>query len=142
MGAERLRSMNEQGIDIAALGINPYWYSGGDAQAHIRCRTRSSRSCAPGSPILVAFATIAATSDLAVTQLEDGVKSWAARRSVGSNVDGVELADPKFHPVWARRKSRPDLHPSGADAGARQAARRHGELTNTISFRSTRSRRT
>ena len=26
MGADRIRAMDEQGIDIEALSINPYWY--------------------------------------------------------------------------------------------------------------------
>ena len=41
--------------------------------------------------------------DLAVQQLEYGVKKLGLRgMSVGTHVEGMELSDPKFHPIWAK----------------------------------------
>ena len=41
--------------------------------------------------------------DLAVQQLEDGIKKLGLRgMSVGGSVEGLEIADPKFHPIWAK----------------------------------------
>jgi aminocarboxymuconate-semialdehyde decarboxylase len=41
--------------------------------------------------------------DLAVEQLTYGVKTLGLRgMSVGTHVDGEELANPKFHPIWAK----------------------------------------
>ena len=41
--------------------------------------------------------------DLAVQQLENGIKKLGLRgMSVGGSVEGLELADPKFHPIWAK----------------------------------------
>jgi aminocarboxymuconate-semialdehyde decarboxylase len=141
MGAERLRAMNEQGIDIAALSINPYWYKAERdvAQALIKMQNEKlAELCAREPDRFVAFATIALQHpDLAVTQLEDGVKKLGLRGvSVGGNVDGVELADPKFHPVWAKAEELGCLifiHPVRTpELGKRLAG--NGELTNTIGF--------
>jgi hypothetical protein len=54
MGADRIRAMDEQGIDIEALSINPYWYKAERdvAQAVIKMQNENSRSCAPPSPIV------------------------------------------------------------------------------------------
>ena len=141
MGAERLRAMNEQGIDIAALSINPYWYKAERdvAQALIKMQNEKlAELCAKEPDRFVAFATIALQHpDLAVTQLEDGIKKLGLRGvSVGGNVDGVELADPKFHPVWAKAEELGCLifiHPVRTpELGKRLAG--NGELTNTIGF--------
>ena len=52
----------------------------------------------------VAFATVAMQHpELAVQQLEYGVKKLGLRgMSVGTHVDGEELSDPKFHPIWQK----------------------------------------
>jgi aminocarboxymuconate-semialdehyde decarboxylase len=141
MGAERLRAMDEQGIDIAALSINPYWYKAERdvAQALIKLQNEKlAELCAREPDRFVAFATIALQHpDLAVTQLEDGVTRLGLRGvSVGGNVEGVELADPKFHPVWAKAEELGCLifiHPVRTPEFAKRLAG-NGELTNTIGF--------
>jgi aminocarboxymuconate-semialdehyde decarboxylase len=74
---------------------------------------------------------------LAVEQLEHAIKRLGLRGlSVGGSVAGQELADPKFHPVWAKAEElgilifmhplgTRELEPSGRLAGS-------GLLTNTI----------
>src|SRR3979411_1774456 len=139
MGPERHRAMNEQGIDIAALSINPYWYKAERdvAQALIKMQNEKlAELCAREPDRFVAFTTIALQHpDLAVTQLEDGIKKLGLRGvSVGGNVDGVELSDPKFHPVWAKAEELGCLifiHPVRTpELGKRLGG--NGGLTNTI----------
>ena len=51
----------------------------------------------------VAFATTAMQHpELAAQQLEDGVKKLAAGYVGRRQVEGQELSDPKFHPIWAK----------------------------------------
>ena len=141
MGAERIRAMDEQGIDVAALSINPYWYKAERdvAQALIKMQNEKlAELCATQPDRFVAFATIALQHpDLAVEQLEEGIKKLGLRGvSVGGNVDGVELADPKFHPVWAKAEELGCLvfiHPVRTPEFAKRLAG-NGELTNTIGF--------
>src|SRR5262245_46798243 len=141
MGADRIRAMDEQGIDVEALSINPYWYKAERdvAQAVIKLQNEKlAELCAAQPDRFVAFATIALQHpDLAVQQLEDGVKKLGLRGvSVGGHVDGVELADPRFHPVWAKAEELGCLvfiHPVRAPEFAKRLAG-NGELTNTIGF--------
>ena len=76
--ADRLRAMDEQGIDVEALSINPYWYKADRdvAQALIKMQNEKlAELCAAQPDRFVAFATMALQHpDLAVQQLEDGVK--------------------------------------------------------------------
>ena len=77
--------------------------------------------------------------DLAAEQLEEGVKKYGLRgAAIGGSVNGEELADPKFHPFWAKAEQlgRAGLHPPAGHgrAGGRRAARLKGSggLDNTI----------
>jgi len=139
MGAERIRAMDEQGIDIEALSINPYWYKADRdvAQTLIKLQNEKLAALVAAQPDrFVAFATVALQyPDLAVAQLEEGVKKLGLRGvSVGGSVEGEELADPKFHPVWAKAEELGCLvfiHP----VGTRELEPRlggNGGLTNTI----------
>jgi aminocarboxymuconate-semialdehyde decarboxylase len=73
--------------------------------------------------------------DLAVQQLEEGVKKLGLRGvSVGGSVEGRELADPKFHPVWAKAEELGCLifiHPVGTPELEPRLGG-NGGLTNTI----------
>jgi aminocarboxymuconate-semialdehyde decarboxylase len=86
----------------------------------------------------VAFATVPLQHpQLAVERLEHAIKTLGLRGlSVGGSVAGQELADPKFHPVWAKAEElgilifmhplgTRELEPSGRLGGS-------GLLTNTI----------
>src|SRR5262249_19932714 len=124
MAPDRIKAMDEQGIDVAALSINPYWYKANRdvAQAIIKLQNEKlAELCAAQPDRFVAFATVAMQHpDLAVQQLEEGVRKLGLRgMSVGGNVDGMELADPKvpFGLGQGRRARLPGLYPSGANAG-------------------------
>jgi aminocarboxymuconate-semialdehyde decarboxylase len=73
--------------------------------------------------------------DLAVKQLEDGIKKLGLRgMSVGGSVEGLELADPKFHPIWAKAEELGCLifiHPVGTPELDKRL-RGNGGLANTI----------
>jgi aminocarboxymuconate-semialdehyde decarboxylase len=139
--ADRIAAMDEQGIDIEALSINPYWYRAErDAAAElIRIQNEKlAEFCAATPDRFVAFATVALQHpQLAVEQLEYAIKKLGLRGlSVGGSVAGQELADAKFHPVWAKAEElgiliflhplgTRELEPSGRLKGS-------GLLTNTI----------
>ena len=139
MSADRIRAMDEQGIDMEALSINPFWYKAERdvAQALIKLQNEKlAELCAAQPERFVAFATVALQHpDLAVQQLEDGVKKLGLRGvSVGGSVNGLELADPKFHPVWAKAEELGCLifiHPMGTTELEKRLGG-NGGLANTI----------
>jgi aminocarboxymuconate-semialdehyde decarboxylase len=120
--AARVRAMDEQGIDVEALSINPYWYAAERdlAQKLIAIQNEKlAEACAANPERFVAFASVALQyPDLAATQLEEGVKKYGLRgAAIGGSVEGQELADPKFHPFWAKAEQLGVLifiHPQGS----------------------------
>jgi aminocarboxymuconate-semialdehyde decarboxylase len=139
VGAERLRVMDDQGIDVEALSINPTWYS---AERDLAERVvsiqneRLAEYCATNPDRFVAFASVALQfPDLAARQLEHGVKQLGLRgAAVGATVAEDEFADPKFHPFWAKAEELGVLiflHPQGTPELARRL-RGNGWLANTI----------
>jgi aminocarboxymuconate-semialdehyde decarboxylase len=139
MGPERIRTMDEQGIDMAALSINPYWYKAERdlAQGVIKLQNEKlAELCAAQPDRFVGFASVALQHpDLAAQQLEEGVKKLGLRGgSVGTNVAGEDLADPKFHPFWAKAEQLGCLifmHPTGA-VGFGKRLGGNGGLSNVI----------
>ena len=139
--SDRIAEMDAEGVDIEALSINPFWYRADrDASAElIRIQNEKlAEFCAATPDRFVAFATVALQHpQLAVEQLEHAVKRLGLRGlSIGGSVAGQELADPKFHPVWAKAEElgilifmhplgTRELEPSGRLGGS-------GLLTNTI----------
>jgi aminocarboxymuconate-semialdehyde decarboxylase len=138
---DRLRAMDEQGIDVEALSINPFWYKAERdvARELIRIQNEAlAEACGAHPDRFVAFATVALQHpDLAVEQLEEGVKRYGLRGvSTGGSVDGAELSDPRFHPFWARAEQLGALvfiHPQGtAELEGTTRLKGNGVLTNTI----------
>ena len=139
VGADRFKAMDEQGIDMEAISINPFWY-GADrdkAEAVIKLQNEKLAELVAAHPDrFVAFATVAMQHpDLALRQLEDGIKKLGLRgMSVGGSVEGLELADPKFHPIWAKAEELGCLifiHPTGTKELASRL-KGNGGLENTI----------
>src|SRR4029079_12210971 len=60
--------------------------------------------CASKPDRFAAFASLTLQApDLAVQELETAVKRQGLKgAAVGDQVAGLEFADPKFHPVWAK----------------------------------------
>src|SRR6201988_2795868 len=139
--ADRIQEMDAQGIDVEALSINPYWYRAErDAAAElIRIPNETLvEFCAAQPDRFVAFATSALQyPDLAAEQIEHAVKKLGFRGvGVAGSCAGQDLADPKFHPFWAKCEElgvlvfmhplgTRELEPSGRLDGS-------GLLTNTI----------
>jgi aminocarboxymuconate-semialdehyde decarboxylase len=140
--ADRIRVMDEQGIDVEALSINQYWYKAERdvAQKIIAIQNEKlAEACAANPDRFVAFASVALQfPDLAAEQLEQGVKKYGLRgAAIGGSVNGDELANPKYHPFWAKAEALDVLvfiHPQ-ADGIASEAPGRfkgNGLLDNVI----------
>ena len=140
--AVRLRAMDEWGIDMEALSINPYWYKADRDLAKQLIALQNEKlaaACAAHPDRFVAFASVALQHpDLAAEQLEEGVKKFGLRgAAIGGSVNGEEISDPKFHPFWAKAEQLGVLvfiHPQGTGAPAELAARfkGNGYLQNVI----------
>ena len=138
---DRLAQMDQTGVDVQVLSINPYWYRAErDAVAElIRVQNDTLLEfCASHQDRFIAFATASLQyPDLAAEQVEHAVKTLGFRGvGVGGSVAGEDLANPKFHPFWAKCEElgavvfmhplgTRELEPSGRLAG-------NGLLTNTI----------
>lgn len=139
VGARRIAEMDEQGIDVEALSINPQWYT---AERDLVEKVITIQNdalagfCATYPDRFVAFASVALQyPDLAVRQLEHAVKKLGLRgAAVGASVAGYEFSDPKFHPFWAKAEALGVLifiHPQSTPDLAKRF-RGNGWLANTI----------
>src|SRR2546422_6474027 len=140
--SDRIRAMDEQGIDVEALSINAYWYTADRDVATQLIKIQNEKlaeACAANPDRFVAFASVALQyPDLAAQQLEDGVKKYGLRgAAIGGSVNGEELSDPKFHPFWAKAEQLGVLvfiHPQGSGVAAEMPGRLKGNglLENVI----------
>ena len=107
LGPDRLRYMDEQGIDVQALSINAFWY-GTDRELARQIVTiqneKISAWCRTHPDRFVGLASVALQHpDLAAEQLDEAVKRLGLRgAAIGGSVEGVELSDRKFDPFWAK----------------------------------------
>ncbi len=139
MGPERLRMMDEQGIDTEALSINPTWYATGRDLATRIIKIQNEKLaelCASQPDRFVAFATVALQHpDLAAQQLEEGIKKLGMRGgSIGASVNGEELSARRFDPFWAKAEELGALlfmHPQGTPE-LQKRLQGNGMLTNVI----------
>jgi len=105
--AERMKAMDRQGIDMEVLSINPIWYSlERDVAAKVIDLQNEALAefSAAHSERFLAFASVSLQHpDLAIAQLEKAIKRQGLRGvAVGGSVGGVEFANAKFHPFWAK----------------------------------------
>ena len=118
---DRLKDLDERGIDVQALSINPFWYETPPDLARLIVKIQNeamAEVCAAHPDRFVGLATVALQHpDLAAEQLEEAVKKLGMRGClVHANVNGAELASPKFHPFWAKAEALGCLvfiHPAG-----------------------------
>ena len=104
---QRLRVMNEGGIDIQALSINAFWYGmeRGPVTDLINAQNEGmAKWCSTHSDRFVAFASVALQfPDLAVQQMESAVKKFGMKgAAIGGSVEGDNLGAPKYDPFWAK----------------------------------------
>ena len=136
---DRLRTMDQQGIDVEAISINPFWYGAERDVARRVIQLQNEKLaalCATHPDRFVGYATVALQfPDLATQQLEDGVKKLGLRGgSIGCVVNGDELGARKFDPFWAKAQELDVLlfmHPSGTPDLAKRL-QGNGLLTNVI----------
>lgn len=137
---ERIKAMDEQGIDIEALSLNPIFWSKAEpdlAGQVVKLQNEKLADINAAQPDrFVGLASVALQHpDLAAEQLEDGVKRLGLRGAlIGGSVNGEELSDPKFHPFWAKAEQLGALifiHPQGtAELSASGRLRGNGVLDN------------
>src|ERR1700722_16527867 len=107
VGPERVRFMDEHGIDVQALSINPYWYT---AERDLATRFIAAQNealaaaCANYPGRFIGLATVALQyPDLAARQLEDAIKKLGMSGvAIAANIAGEELSSPKHDPFWAK----------------------------------------
>ena len=136
---DRLATMDEWGIDVQAVGINPFWYRTERDLARQIIQLQNERIaelCGAHPDRFVGMATVALQHpDLAAEQLEEGIKKFDLRGvMIGGSVNGEELSAPKFHPFWAKAEELGTLvflHPQGFPEGQRRF-QGNGTLGNVI----------
>jgi aminocarboxymuconate-semialdehyde decarboxylase len=142
LGPERIRLMDERGIDVQALSINTYWWYAADrdlARRIVQVQNEGLATWVAAHPDrFVALASVALQHpDLAAQQLEDGVKRLGLRgASIGGHVNAEDASLPKFDPFWAKAAELGVLvfmHPGGADNIIKDGAwKGRGDLGNII----------
>jgi aminocarboxymuconate-semialdehyde decarboxylase len=105
--AKRLADLDEMGIDVQAVSINPFWYwtEVDLARKIIQIQNEKIAAlCAAHPDRFVGLGSVALQHpSLAVQQLEEGMKKLGMRGfAVGGSVNGEDLSAPKFHPIWAK----------------------------------------
>ncbi|HKA41463.1 MAG TPA: amidohydrolase family protein [Burkholderiales bacterium] len=139
VGQRRLGEMDEFGIDMEVLSINPAWYR---AERDVVTQVikiqneKLAEFCAKYPDRFAAFASLALQfPDLAVQQLEEGMKKYNLRgAAIGGSVAGVDFSDAKFHPVWAKAEELGAvlfIHPQSTPPLAARF-KGNGWLSNTI----------
>jgi aminocarboxymuconate-semialdehyde decarboxylase len=142
ISAERTKAMDEQGIDIEALSINPiFWYKAEPDLAGQIVKLQNEKLaeiCAAQPDRFVGLASVPLQHpDLAAEQLEHAVKRLGLRGAlIGGSVNGKELSDQKFHPFWAKAEQLGVLifiHPQGtAELNVSGRLKGNGVLENVI----------
>src|SRR6202045_2106805 len=94
MGPERLKSLDERGIDVQVLSINGFWFYGADRELAAKIvkvqDEKLSEWCKAHADRYVALSSVALQfPDLAAEQLEHAVKVLGARgAAIGGHVLG------------------------------------------------------
>jgi aminocarboxymuconate-semialdehyde decarboxylase len=140
VSADRIAAMDEQGIDVEALSINPIFWDKAErdlaAQIVKLQNEKLADFCARHKDRFVGLGSVALQHpDLAAEQLEDAVKRLGLRGTlIGGSVNGEELSDPRFHPFWATAEELGVLvfiHPQGTPQLAGRL-KGNGVLANVI----------
>jgi aminocarboxymuconate-semialdehyde decarboxylase len=121
---KRIADLNEMGIDMQAVSVNPFWYWA-DAELTRKIvqiqNEKIAEFCAAHPARFVGLGSLALQHpSLAAEQMEDGVKNFGLRGfAIGGSVNGDDLSSLKFHPFWAKAEELQVLifiHPQSAGA--------------------------
>jgi aminocarboxymuconate-semialdehyde decarboxylase len=142
MGPDRIQWLDDHGIDVQVLTINPAWYYNADRELASRIvKTQDEKLaewCASHPDRYVGMSAVALQfPDLAAEQLEYAVKKLKMRgASIGGHVEGEPLSSPRFDPFWAKVQELDVMvfmHPQGADNIIKKGALDgRGDLGNII----------
>ena len=121
---KRLADLDEMGIDVQAVSVNPFWYWADEDLARKIIQIQNEKIaelCSAHPKRFVGFGSLALQHpSLAAEQMEDGVKNLGMRGfAIGGSVNGDDLSAPKFHPFWAKAEELQTLifiHPQSAGA--------------------------
>jgi aminocarboxymuconate-semialdehyde decarboxylase len=135
----RLAAMDAQGVDMQVLSVNPLWYAADPDLARRVVDLQNDGLAAVVARHPDRFAALATVAlqhpELAAQQLEHAVRKLGLKGAlVGGSVAGDELADPRFHPFWAKAEDLGAvifIHPQGVPEAARRL-RGSGGLGNVI----------
>lgn len=137
---ERLRLMDEHGIDVQAVSINAFWYTAERSLARDLIQLQNEQMaamCAAHPDRFVTLASVALQFPfLAADQLEAAVRKLGMRgAAIGGSVNGQELAARKFDPFWAKAEELGAvifIHPQPGPGRPTERLQGNGGLTNVI----------
>jgi aminocarboxymuconate-semialdehyde decarboxylase len=138
---KRLADLDEMGIDVQAVSVNPFWYWADADLARKIVQVQNEKIaelCAAHPKRFAGLGSVALQHPLlAVEQMEDGVKNLGMRGfAIGGSVNGDDLSAPKFHPFWAKAEELETLifiHPQSAGAPIEEKRLRgNGFLDNVV----------
>jgi len=141
LGPERLKVLDEQGIDVQVLSVNAFWYSADRDLARDIIKVENEKLaawCKAHPDRFAGLATVALQfPELAAEQLEEGIRKLGlSGAAIGGSVEGEELSSPKFDPFWAKAQELGALvfmHPRNAPGTTQNPRLRgRGGLGNTI----------
>jgi aminocarboxymuconate-semialdehyde decarboxylase len=142
MGPDRVRAIDQLGVDVQVLSINGYWFYAADrdmAAKIVRLHDEKLADwCNANKDRYVALSSVALQfPDLAAEQLEYAVKKLGARgAAIGGHVNGEDLSLPKYDPFWAKAQELGVvvfMHPQGAEnVLMKDALKGRGDLGNII----------
>jgi aminocarboxymuconate-semialdehyde decarboxylase len=120
----RLADLDEMGIDLQVLSINPFWYWADVDLSRKLVQLQNEKLaefCSAHPARFAAFGSLALQHpSLAVEQLVDGIKYFGMRGfAIGGSVNGDDLSAPKFHAFWEKAEELQALifiHPQSAGA--------------------------
>jgi aminocarboxymuconate-semialdehyde decarboxylase len=119
---KHLADLDEMGIDVQAVSVNPFWYWADVDLARKIVQIQNEKIaelCAAHPKRFAGLGSVALQHpSLAVEQMEDGVKNLGMRGfAIGGSVNGDDLSATKFHPFWAKAEELQTLifiHPQSA----------------------------
>ena len=104
---KRLGDLDEMGIDVQAVSINPFWYWADEDLARKIIQVQNEKIaalCAAHPDRFVGLGSVALQHpSLAVEQIEQGMKKLGMRGfAIGGSVNGEDLSAARFNPIWAK----------------------------------------
>jgi aminocarboxymuconate-semialdehyde decarboxylase len=142
MGQQRLRVMDEQGIDIQVLSHQGAWWYAAEPDLARRIvkiqNEKLAEWCAAHPDRFVGLASVSVQHpELAAQQLDEAVKKMGLRGvGISGHANNEVPSTPKYDPFWAKVQELGVLvftHPSGSENVIRQGAfNGRGDLGNII----------